>query len=191
GGGGAVLIGSNTRIDVISPGLIRANGGLCNSINDGSGGGIRLVAPLVTGNGSLTADGPCSGGSGRIRIDTTNRRAVTIASNPTASIGANMSVFPTPIPRLDVTEAAGTIIPEGNAGPVTIQLPFGSTTNRTVTVQARGFGASVPIAVALTPDSGPRTVYLATIDNSVDPAQVVINVTLPVNMVVTVNAWTR
>jgi hypothetical protein len=192
GGGGAILIGSNTRIDVISPGIIRANGGPCNSINDGSGGGIRLVAPLITGNGSLTADGPCYGGAGRIRVDTTNRRAFTLASNPTASIGANMSVFPTPIPRLDVIEAAGTNIPEGNPGPVSIQLPFGSTTNRTVTVQARGFGASVPISVALTPDSGPRTVYLATIDNlTTDPAQVVVNVTVPVNMVVTVNAWTR
>ncbi|HUR46676.1 MAG TPA: hypothetical protein VMZ27_12435, partial [Candidatus Saccharimonadales bacterium] len=159
GGGGAILIGSNTRIDLISPGTVKANGGPCTSLNDGSGGAIRLIAPVVTGNGTLSADGPCYGGSGRIRIDTTNRRAVTFTSNPTASIGANMSVFPNPIPRLDIINAAGTAIPEGNSGAVSVQLPFGSTTNRTVTVQARGFNASVPIAVALTPDTGLRTVY--------------------------------
>jgi hypothetical protein len=192
GGGGAILIGSNTRIDINSPGLIRANGGTCSSINDGSGGGIRLVAPLITGNGSLTATAPCYGGVGRIRIDTTNRRAMTLSSNPGASIGANMSVFPNPLPRLDIVDAAGTAIPEGNSGPVSVQLPYGSTTNRTVTVQARGFNSSVPIAVALTPDTGPRTVYQATIDNVAnDPAQVTINVVVPVNVVVTINAWTR
>jgi hypothetical protein len=192
GGGGAILIGSNTRIDINSPGLIRANGGACASINDGSGGAIRLVAPLITGNGSLTADGPCSGGSGRIRVDTTNRRAMTLASTPAASIGANMAVFPTPIPRLDVIDAAGTAIPEGAGAPVSVQLPYGSTTNRTVTVQARGFNAQVPINLVLTPDSGARAVYPATIDNQAsNPAQITINVTIPVNVVVTINAWTR
>jgi hypothetical protein len=192
GGGGAILVGSNTRIDIINPGVIRANGGPCTSINDGSGGAIRLIAPLVTGNGSLVADGPCYGSVGRIRIDSTNRRAITFASNPTASIGANMSVFPNPVPRLDIVEAAGTTIPEGNTGPVSIQLPYGSTTNRTITLQARGFNASVPVAIALTPDTGLRTVYQATIDNLAnDPAQVVVNVVVPVNVVVTVNAWTR
>jgi hypothetical protein len=192
GGGGAILISSNTRIDINSPGQIRANGGACSGINDGSGGGIRLVAPLVTGNGSLTATPACFGGAGRIRVDTTNRRAMTLSSNPGASIGANMSVFPNPLPRLDIVDAAGTAIPEGNSGPVSVQLPYGSTTNRTVTVQARGFNSSVPIAVALTPDTGSRTVYQATIDNVAnDPAQVTINVVVPVNVVVTINAWTR
>ena len=194
GGGGAILIGSNTRIDIVSPGRIQANGGgnCFVTVNDGSGGAIRLVAPLVTGNGTLVADAPCSGGNGRIRVDTTNRRAVIFSSTPTASIGANMAVFPNPIPRLDIIEAAGTTIPEGTGSAVSVQLPFGSTTNRTVVVQARDFNAMVPINLVLTPDSGARVIYPATIDNQgSNPAQTTINVTIPVNVVVTINAWTR
>jgi hypothetical protein len=193
GGGGAILIASSTRIDIISPGRILANGG-GGCYNDGSGGAIRLLAPLVTGNGSLSANSGCSSGgsAGRIRIDTTNRRAVTLSSAPVASIGANMASFPTPLPRLDVIEAAGTVISEGTGAPVAIQLPFGSTSNRTVTVQARDFNASVPINVVLTPDSGNSVTYPATIDNqSANPAQTVVNVTVPVNVLVTIHAWTR
>ncbi len=194
GGGGAILIASSTRIDVNSPGIIRANGGGNCAVgqNGGSGGAIRMIAPLVTGSGTLNAIGQCSGGDGRIRIDSTNRRAIVFPATPTPSLGANLAVFPTSIPRLDIITAAGTDIPEGTGAPVSIQLPFGSTTNRTVTVQARDFNAVVPISVALTPDSGRALIYQSTIDNQAsNPAQATINVTVPVNVVVSVNAWTR
>ena len=93
---------------------------------------------------------------------------------------------------MDILQAADTNIPEGNPAPVQVQLPFGSTTNRTVTVQARDFNASVPIAVVLTPDSGRPQVYPVTIDNvAANPATITVDVTLPVNTVVTINAWTR
>ena len=73
-----------------------------------------------------------------------------------------------------------------------VQLPFGSTTNRTVTIQARDFNAAVPINVVLTPDSGVPQVYLVTIDNAAaNPATITVPVTLPVNTLVTINAWTR
>lgn len=192
GGGGAILIGSNTRIDV--NGTVRANGGgscITGAGNGGSGGAVRLVAPLVTGNGTVQAVGTCNGGDGRIRIDTTSRRSVTFSSSPAASIGANLAVFPNVIPRLDIIDAAGTAVAEGS-GPVTVQLPFGSSSNRTVTVQARGFNAVVPISVVLTPDSGRPQLYQGSIDNAAsNPAQTTIDVTIPVNVVVSVNAWTR
>jgi hypothetical protein len=195
GGGGAILIGSNTRIDVNSPGTIRANGGgscIVGSGNGGSGGAIRLIAPLVTGNGTLLAQGVCNGGDGRIRVDTTSRRSVIFSSFPSPSIGANLAVFPSPLPRLDIIDAAGTAIPEGNPGPVTVQLPFGSSSNRTVTVQARDFNGVVPISLVLTPDSGRAQIYQGSIDNAAaNPAQTTIDVTIPVNVVVSVNAWTR
>src|SRR6185436_14878713 len=89
GGGGAILIGSNTRIDVNSSGAVRANGGqtcIGGAANGGSGGALRLVAPLVTGSGSFQAVGVCNGGDGRIRIDTTSRRSVVFSSmTPAAS----------------------------------------------------------------------------------------------------------
>jgi hypothetical protein len=61
-----------------------------------------------------------------------------------------------------------------------------------VTVQASDFNAMVPISVVLTPDSGLPVIYQATIDNvASNPAQTVVNVAVPINVVVTIHAWTR
>lgn len=107
------------------------------------------------------------------------------------SIGSLMIVFPSPIPRLDIIEAAGTTISEGS-GPVTLTLPFGSTAERTVRVQAKDFNGIVPISVVLTPDNGDSVIYEAEIDNlTTNPAEVTVNVTLPVNVQTKISAWTR
>jgi len=77
GGGGAILLASDTRVD-FSGGTISARGGsnstlFCSS-GGGSGGAIRIVAPSVTGFGTLDASGggsssssSYSGGDGRVR----------------------------------------------------------------------------------------------------------------------------
>lgn len=132
------------------------------------------------------------GGDGRIRIDCTDRRALQLGALPSARVGAFMTVFPNPIPRLDIVEAAGTLVPEGTGGPVLVTLPFGSPTNQTIKVQARNFNGVVPINVVLTPESGDPVTFPATIDNqAANPAMATVNVVVPVNVVVTVNAWTR
>lgn len=198
GGGGAILIASSTRI-TMQQGTIYAQGGFDNQgYAYASSGAVRLVAPIIggvgTGNSVINVAATGSGGVGRIRIDTIDRSSlskITLAGQ--ASVGSFMAVFPGPVPRLDIVDAAGTAIPEGNADPVSILLPFGSTTNRAVTVQARDFNASVPIAVVLTPESGPSQTYQTNINNTAgnNPATVTVNVTVPVNTKVAVNAWTR
>lgn len=103
-----------------------------------------------------------------------------------------MVVFPIPTPQLSIIQAAGTVIAEGTPAPVQIQLPYNSTTNRTVTVQARDFNAVVLVDVLLTPESGASVKYQTNIDNTVvNPATAVVNVVVPVNTVVNVKAWTR
>jgi len=73
-----------------------------------------------------------------------------------------------------------------------IELPLGSSTNRTVTVQARNFAASVPIRVALIPESGEMVTYDSVVENTTtNPATAVVNVTVPVNVKVEVQVWTR
>ena len=102
-----------------------------------------------------------------------------------------MIVFPTPNPRLDVIEAAGTAVPVGS-GPVFVQLPFGSSPNRIIKVQARDFNDVVPITVQLTPDNGSPVTYQAQIDNrAANPAQADVSVTLPLNVQTAVHVWTR
>jgi hypothetical protein len=198
GGGGAILIASNTRIDV--SGLIKSKPG---SLNDGpygagSGGAIRMVAPVVAGSGTLDV---YSGGvgHGRVRIDGFERStAFNYANVPATCIsgGAFMTVFPPNRPRLDVVEAAGTPVALETLIPVSVLLPLGSTTNRTIKVRAENFGTSVPITVVLTPAEGEqiaeRFVYTATIDNAAsNPATNTVNVVVPANVVVQVNVWTQ
>ena len=213
GGGGAILIASSTIIRINASGAIRSRGGaaVVSSGNGGSGGAIRLVAPRVYGTGIVTVNGSgyqgldvgaVASGAGRIRIDSifrfepTNAAVDNIGFNlqpsGVASVGSAMVVFPPNNPRLDILQAAGRTIVEGNNGPVFVELPFGANTNQTVTVQARNFGTSVAIRVVLTPAAGDPISFDATIDNvAANPAQVIVPVGIPLNSVVAVNAWTR
>jgi len=200
GGGGAILIAANTQITVT--GTINARGGFGGACaNAGSGGAIRLVAFRVSGNGTLNASGggtpntgfsAATGGAGRVRVDTIERDGLNF-STPSSSFtaGGNLIAIPPVAPTLATIEAAGNAVPEGSAPPTFI-LPFGSSPERTIKIQARDFGRNVPIFVTLVPDSGPRITVQAEIDNStVNPAVVEVPVTLPVNTLVTVHAWTR
>ncbi len=196
GGGGAILIASSTRIDLT--GDVRAYGGSHDSgvWNGGSGGAIRLVAPVVAGNGRLIAintQGVNAAGVGRIRVDAVDRSQMNFQffQASATSVGSLMLVFPSPLPRLDIIEAAGTAIPEGS-GPVTLNLPFGSSPNRSIRVQARDFNATVPVTLVLTPDHGTPLSYSGTINNAAaNPAAITFNVVLPVNEQVTVNAYSK
>lgn len=197
GGGGAILIASNTLIQLNSPGFIFANGGENNAGNSGSGGAIRLVAPVVEGNGTLRASGHQGGtfsGNGRIRVDTLDRTGIafTFATSPGASsIGAFMVAIPEDLGQLDIIEAAGTDIPLGS-GPVSVALPFGSPSTQNVIVQGTGFAGLVDIEVVITPENGTRVTYPAQIDSTGgSPATVTVSVEIPVNTPVIINAWTR
>jgi hypothetical protein len=196
GGGGAVLIASTTKITLNAGSHIYVRGGGSGggSYNGGSGGAIRLVAPVISGNGEVNVYSNDGGGSGRIRIDTLDRSSLSLNFQPsvTASVGAAMFLFPSPLPKLDILQAAGTTIAEGTAKPVVVVLPFGTSPNQTVTVQARDFTGVVPINVVLTPENGAPTTYPAQIDmSSGNPATTTVNVVLPVNVRTVVNAWTR
>jgi hypothetical protein len=191
------MVASSTSITLGGSGRILASGGRTAGIdqNNGSGGAIRLVAPIVSGTGTLSVSGwGSSAGHGRARTDAIDRSAMAITCQPTSafSSGNLMLVFPEPASRLDVIHVAGTNIPENTGAPVQIQLPLGAPAEQTVRVQARDFGPAVPVRVVLTPESGDPVSYDATIDNAAsNPAAVDISATFPVNTVVNVDVWTR
>ena len=199
GGGGAILIASDTVIRVL--GTIRANGGGGPHVSQGSGGAIRLVSPRVFGNGSLQVSGGQYAGSGYIRIDSIFRtelgdpsQVLALTSDPagSATLGGNMFVFPPNLPKLDIVGIGTNTIPVGVAGPVFFTFDLDAPTNQTVTIQARNFGTNaVPIEVALIPDSGEKTTYPAVINNSANPGEVVVPVTVTPNTRVQVQAWIR
>lgn len=201
GGGGAILIASSTKIQIAQGGQINARGGGArnsdgNLFNPGSGGGIRLVAPVVSGNGELVVIGGNydHAGDGRIRIDTQNRIGLALRLTPlsAATVGSTLLINPEPLPRLDIVSAAGKSIAVGEPQPVSVILPFNSSPNQTVKLQAKDFGNVIPIRLVLTPDNGPRTVIDTEIDNkTANPATLEVPVTLPLNVQVTIQAWTR
>ena len=197
GGGGALLLASSTRITIPISGSLRADGAniIASAFNFGSGGAIRLVAPVVAGNGAVEARSAIGNydAHGRIRVDTQDRSQLALNFNPpaTASLGSLMLVFPAPLPRLDVIAAAGTAISVGS-GPVIVNLPFNAPAAQVVKVQAQDFGQLIPIRVVLTPDHGPAKTYDAEINNAAgNPAEVSVNVEFPVNVQTAVEVWTR
>jgi len=157
-----------------------------------------LVAFRVEGTGTLNADGGNTpnrgrgtGGLGRVRIDTVIWTGLNFNITGISTVGGNLLVFPPTVPTLTATEAAGNTVTNGS-GPVVFTLPFGSSTNRTIRIQAQDFARNVPIRVTLTPDTGDRQIFDAEVDNtSVNPAVVDVPVTVPVNTLVTVHRWTR
>ena len=195
GGGGAVLIASNTRILLVGGRVAAVAGNAsASAYNGGSGGAIRLVAPVVAGNGTLDVGGRNGGGPGRVRVDTLDRSGMNFVIYPanTTTVGGAMFLFANPVPRLDVIQAAGTAIAEGASAPVTVVLPFGANTNQTITVQGRNFSGVVPINLVLTPENGVPAVYPTQIDQTAsNPATTTVNVTFPVNVRTIINAWTR
>jgi hypothetical protein len=187
GGGGAILIASSTKVTV--DGNILSSGGFPSSGN-GSSGAIRIVAPIVSGSGSLEV-GQTS--SGRTRIDSTDRFAHrTLRLTGKGTRGSQMFVFPPGNPKLDIVNAAGTQIPEGTSTPVTVNLPVGSSTDQIIRVQARNFTNDVPIRVKITPENAASATFDGVIaQTSGSPPFADIQVTLPLDTVCYVHAWTR
>jgi hypothetical protein len=198
GGGGAILVASNTRITI--GGQLLANGGgvptCCYADGGGSGGAIRVVSPTVSGSGILTTSGgagDCGSGSpGRIRIDCQDAYSFrSLVMNGVATRGAQMFVFPSLAPRLDILQAAGQLISEGTNNAVVVTLPSGSPTNQTVTVQARDFLTNVNITVSVVPENRPSATYLATITMTNNPSQVTVPVVIPDGTISRIYSWTR
>jgi hypothetical protein len=196
GGGGAIVVASSTRIFMTSSGDIHAEGGNdgnTHSGGDGSGGAIRLIAPVIEGSGDLHVNGSLGGGPGRIRIDSLVRVNMNLNLHPreVASFGSNLVVFPDVLPRLSILEAAGRLIPDNSTAPVSVTLAPGAPEQQTVKVRARDFDAEVKIAVVLTPNSGERQIFQATIDNrNQNPAEIIVPVNVIANVQTFIHVWT-
>lgn len=127
-GGGAILIASNLSIAL--NGSILANGGRGNSDPDtsnhdrsgsGSGGSIRLVSPIISGNGMLSALGGQSegyfsqvGSAGRIRMESLENSFTGLRSGEfsPATLLTNTHLLPTQtFPFLRVASIDGQNVP--------------------------------------------------------------------------------
>lgn len=210
GGGGAILIASTLSVTI--NGAINAVGGAYSMPQDnqyypaGSGGAVRIVAPIVKGTGHLNTKGgrirrPTTfpetdsfAESGRIRIDCTDSLSFrSLTSEGRLSRGSRMFVTPANgLPRLDIVRAAGQEIPLGAQTAVSLELPVGSPATQVVRVQGRNFTQATGIRVVVTPENGPSRSFDSTLPGDAGPEPFVdVNVTLSAGVVNQINAWTR
>jgi hypothetical protein len=169
-GGGALILASSTS--VVETGNILARGGSGfydqnNFSGCGSGGGVRIVAPLVSLSGTIDVSGGTNsvnaayGGNGRVRFDTASAINANVIGNgqghpsaPIVSYGRSFFVFPPATPQLYFLTAAGTSIPVGTTNAVSVALPSGSPASQVVTLFGTNFLGTVPVQIVATPATG-------------------------------------
>jgi hypothetical protein len=133
-------------------------------------------------------------GPGRVRIDVIDRTGLVglrFDFGTGLSYGSFMAASAGPSPRLHIVHVAGNNIPPGTPSPLVFMLPFNAPASQAITVRAEGFSGTVPITIAVTPESGDPTLVDAEINADVSPAETSVNVNLPQNIAVRVHAWTR
>ena len=191
GGGGAAVLASSTKI--LLTGTITVDGGNGGNCGHGSGGAIRLVAPVVTGTGSLSAVTPsCSGvvgASGRISVE-----AFTNTFTGTSSPAASLSASPGPVttasmpalinlPTLAITSVGGMTVPTvptGSYTTVDLPLPVGTTNPVPVTLAAVNTPLSTPLTVRVVPVAGSATTVSASaLSGTFTSSTATASVTLP------------
>jgi len=195
GGGGAILLASTTRIALGTGAIVRSRGGAgYGGYQAGSGGAVRLLAPVVSGSATLDVSSG-GGGHGRARVDTLDTSALDVTA-PSArfTVATLMVAFLDAEPQIDLIGVGQASIPLGYEGEFLVILPTGASATQTVTLSLTDFFGTVPITVALTPDSGNQILYNADVDTSSAVDGVVtfdIDVDFPPNVATVVRVWTR
>lgn len=178
GGGGALLLASSTTITVT--GIITADGGgPGQSAGDGacwgrsgSGGGIRLIANALTGNGQVRAYGGGEGGDGRIRLESGAPIPTSLQIYPNdPRVRSDLiftpleppSVIVPALPSLQITTLDGVSVPYpllGQFGASDVTL---STTGpKPVGLAASGIPLGTAVQVTVKPEIGSASVITVT-----------------------------
>lgn len=214
GGGGAIVVASSTRISIT--GSVTANGGSvvpdfgCGdpppqfAAGGGSGGAIRLVAPQVTGSGSLLASGggmcfALTAGLGRIRIESLTP-GFTGFADPTPSFSAApgpVTVASNPalsnLPTLMISSvggAAAPTVPTGSYATADVSLPQGASNPIPVILSASNIPVGTSFTVKIIPQSGDATSFgTAPSSGSFANSTATANVNLPLGQVSVLNAF--
>ena len=186
------MIASSTVITVT--GTIKANGGNGstgpegwgnNTRAGGSGGAIRLMANVISGNGTIDAKNGTSGysvhgGMGRIRLETyTNNR--TASTVPAYTLGLPSIVFPPSSPTLSITSIAGTTVPASPTGSYNqpdMLLPSTTTNPVTVNISANNIPVGTTVKVWTLPQYGSATSVNTTLTGTNESSAATANVNL-------------
>ncbi len=214
GGGGAILIASSVGI-VFNGGTILARGGLGvatspvvqvpgpGSGGGGSGGAVRLVAPSITGTGTISASGGQSGAGpgisagspGRVRLEAfANTAAITYASTPLTAISTSTplpAVLATP-PSLRITAIDGVTVrasPAGAFATPDAMLPASTVNPVEVSVSGSNIPPGTAVMISVSGQVGATTSTTATLTGTLASSSASAIITLPTNQTSAVSAW--
>jgi len=204
-GGGAILIAASGTIRIT--GNLRANGG--NGVKPyytsgpGSGGGIRLVANTLTGDGKIeavagvTVHGPCPGGSGRIRLE---RLRVDEAGGPLQVVPSPSVAKPatkpqlwligddgqSKVPRVRVVSIGGKDIgpdPKASFGAQGADVALPEVAETEVVIEATGVEPASTVWVRVGPRAANAAMHKAVRDpSSSTPTTLIFKATVPVQL---------
>lgn len=189
GGGGGILIAASERITL--GGQINARGAAPNasfSYNAyGSGGGVRLVAPTISGGGSIDVagggSGPGYGGKGRIRFD-----ALEILYAGSVNGSLTQGFQPIIIPasgqgvQLAIQSIGGVSVagsPNGVLANPDVILPAQQTNPMNVVVNCSNLPMNTTITITVRPANGADIVATGTNNSGTPTAS---TATIPVTM---------
>ncbi len=166
-GGGAILIAAAAIISI--NGRLTANGGFGYNSAAGSGGGIRLIANQLLGDGRIEATGGNGQRPGRIRIETVNpglnlhldpiTAAVTPPSTPV--------IWPAPTaPTVKVISVGGQSAPSDPkaqlSGP-SADIAIATTNVVTITLQSANLPTNGTVNVYIKPRNASQTILTASL----------------------------
>lgn len=162
-GGGAIRIVSSSSITINSTGYITASGGGaggglggCGG-GSGSGGAIHLVAPTVTGTGSLFAGGGATGGIIKISASTNTFAGQVNVTSVTG--GLYNPPLPAGLPLVRVVSVNGVNAPTfPTASYLVPDVTINSSTPVTVAIAANNLPTGTVVKLYLTSEQGNDTV---------------------------------
>lgn len=165
GGGGAIMIAANTILSITGSPSVIARGGnaLGSNSGSGSGGTIRLIAPIVAGDAStLIATGNIGGldgGLGRIRIDADDLQLTGPTSSPSFTTdNFTIPVFPpATYPTLRATMVDSESVPaDPIAGIDTVDVSISNATDVVLAIEATDIPVGTTVIVHVIPGRGGR-----------------------------------
>jgi hypothetical protein len=190
GGGGAILIASSGNINTNVTGYVAANGGGgFDSSGCGSGGGIKLMANAISGNGTIAAKGGAigasPGGKGRIRLEAYTNSLVAgtdppyslniySATNPPGSVFLSHE----PILRIDKIGGVTPATHTGSYAQPDIFLPSTTTNPVTVNLSAAYIPSGSTVTVSVIPQYGSTSSVDSTLTGVLEATTATASVTL-------------
>lgn len=209
GGGGAILMASSTSIAL--SGTVTANGGsaplgtqtACAA--GGSGGAIKLVAPVISGTGTLRAllgtPSNCSNVNQPSGIIALNGTTLSFSGSSSPAAVTSLTLGPvtptsTPalinVPTVSIQSVGGQnapVNPTASYSTADVTLPPATTNPVPVTVVANNIPIGTSLTVKVSPANGAATTFGTSSTTNFASSVVTANVTLPSGSVSVLHAF--